>query len=61
LKEGIHFYVKMLGSCSVTRAQGTGCTDEAVHTTIGNTKKVCASPKSSSCGALFDKIAIGPA
>ena len=49
----------MLGSCSVTRAQGTGCTDEAVHTIIGNTKKVCASPKGSSCEALCDKIRSG--
>ncbi|XP_068698969.1 low density lipoprotein receptor adapter protein 1-like [Montipora foliosa] len=44
LKEGIHFYVKMLGSCPVTRAQGSGCTDEAVQTIITNTKKAKNNP-----------------
>lgn len=54
LKEGIHFYVKMLGSCSVTRAQGTGCTDEAVHTIIGNTKKA----KNAPTGGSLQKVLI---
>lgn len=46
LKEGIHFYVKMLGSCPVLQAQGSGCTDEAVQTIISNTRKTKNNPTS---------------
>ncbi|KAL9969174.1 hypothetical protein ACROYT_G021359 [Oculina patagonica] len=48
LKEGIHFYVKMLGSCPVFQAQGTGCTDEAVQKIVANTKKTKNTPASGS-------------
>ncbi|PFX31205.1 Low density lipoprotein receptor adapter protein 1-A [Stylophora pistillata] len=48
LKEGIHFYVKILGSCPVLQAQGSGCTDEAVQSIIANTKKTKNTPASGS-------------
>ncbi|KAJ7363718.1 Low density lipoprotein receptor adapter protein 1 [Desmophyllum pertusum] len=39
LKEGIQFYAKLLGSCPVFQAQGSGCTDDSVQQIIANTKK----------------------
>lgn len=48
LNEGIHFYVKMLGSCPVTKAHGPGCADEAVEKIVTNTKKVKNAPASES-------------
>lgn len=35
----------MLGSCPVFKAQGSGCTDEAVEQIVANTKKVCVGDK----------------
>ncbi|XP_058949294.2 low density lipoprotein receptor adapter protein 1 [Pocillopora verrucosa] len=48
LKEGIYFYVKILGSCPVFQAQGSGCTDEAVQSIVANTKKTKNTPASGS-------------
>ena len=43
----ICFVVQMLGSCPVFKAQGSGCTDEAVQQIVANTKKVCVGDKRS--------------
>ncbi|XP_031556528.1 low density lipoprotein receptor adapter protein 1-B-like [Actinia tenebrosa] len=40
LLDGVPFYVKWLGSCQVFKAQGIGCTDEAVKQIVENTKKI---------------------
>ena len=39
------FRIQMLGSYPVFKAQGSGCTDEAVHQIVANTKKVCVGAK----------------
>jgi len=53
LKEGIHFYAKMLGSCPVYQAQGVGCTDEAVQKIVGDTKKIMSTTPS---GGSLQKV-----
>lgn len=58
LKEGIHFYVKMLGSCPVFQAQGSGCTDEAVQKIVSNAKKAKNTPASGSLQKVLITVSI---